>query len=330
MGAVAPSSHSDLCSARLDHVTNPPQYAGDNDLIRSVFLQILDGVDWLHQLGIAHRDVKPENIVCSNDGTRVRIVDFGLATSESTSTEFGCGSTFYIAPECLGEWSHSATSYPTRTADVWSLGVILVNLVCGRNPWRCASPGDESFTAFLRDPNFLRRILPISNACLSILCQIFTLDPAQRITLDRLRKLILEIDSFTDDKRTSCSRRAAVPAPVVIPQPAVAAPYVDTRYYEASSDAEPVFSFDEPELDIHDSVPPSLRADTSSPRPQRSSSGSSESPFPPTPRLDISGTIPGVETISSLTTPVFEHFEGKPFQQAQPGPLPYAQLPMLL
>lgn len=52
----------------------------------------------MHSLGISHRDIKPENIVCSQDGTQVRICDFGLATSEERSSEFGCGSTFYIAP----------------------------------------------------------------------------------------------------------------------------------------------------------------------------------------------------------------------------------------
>ena len=136
------------------------QYVGLDSLIRSVFLQLLDGVAYLHTLGIAHRDIKPENIVCSDSGTRVRICDFGLATSELHSSEFGCGSTFYIAPECLGDWdSHlrpeaRRSQYPTRPGDVWSLGIILVNLVCGRNPWRIAAPTDESFNAYLADPHF--------------------------------------------------------------------------------------------------------------------------------------------------------------------------------
>lgn len=304
------------------------QYASDNDLIRSVFLQILDGVDWLHQLGIAHRDVKPENIVCSQDGTRVRIVDFGLATSESTSSEFGCGSTFYIAPECLGEWSASATSYPTRTADVWSLGVILINLVCGRNPWRCASPNDESFAAFLQDPLFLRRILPISHQCLSILTQIFTLDPEHRITLDRLRELILDIDFFTDDAHVPTSRREAAHyhhnVPVHVP-----AHYTDEVYDSPSPDAEPVFSFDDPELDLlDDAPPPQLRADSGSPPPQRSSSGSSDGPFPPTPRLGSSGTAPRVASDSSLSTPVFEVLSQR---KGQPlSPVPFATPTMFL
>lgn len=271
--------------------------------------------------------------MCSADGTRVRIVDFGLATSEPTSTEFGCGSTFYIAPECLGEWSSTATRYPTRTADVWSLGVILVNLVCGRNPWRCASPTDESFAAFLQDPSFLRRILPISHDCLDILTQIFTLDPEQRIPLDRLRELVLDIDSFTDDAHTKVSRAAAhhhhahlhAPVPVVAPV-AVPATYVDAPYYDSPSpDAEPVFSFDDPELYMPETELPALRADTGSPLAQRSSSGSSEGPFPPTPRLGTSGhTAPRLASVSSLTAPVFEAFGHRGKGQRVLSPVPFA------
>lgn len=265
----------------------------------------------------------------------MRIVDFGLATSESTSTEFGCGSTFYIAPECLGEWATTATSYPTRTADVWSLGVILVNLVCGRNPWRCASPTDESFAAFLQDPSFLRRILPISHECLDILTQIFTLDPEQRIPLDRLRELVLDIESFTDDVPSKANRVAAhhrhhhthvhAPVPVVAPV-AVPAQYVDVPYYDSPSpDAEPVFSFDDPELYTPESEPPSLRADTGSPLQHRSSSGSSEGPFPPTPRLGTSGyTAPQVASVSSLTAPVFEAFGQRGKGQRVLSPVPFA------
>lgn len=241
--------------------------------------------------GIAHRDVKPENIVCSNDGTVVRIVDFGLATRDATSTEFGCGSTFYIAPECLGEWDN-ARCYTTQTADVWSLGVILVNLVCGRNPWRCASPTDESFTAFLADPTFLRRILPISNECLDILTQIFTPKPEDRITLDRLRVLVNDIVSFTEDVRcTKASARPVIrpayepissPAPITPPQAYLEdAHYFDTISYEPES-----FVFDEPEFFCNENDLPALHSDSTSPLLQRSCSGSSEGPFPCTPRPD--------------------------------------------
>nr|ODN86018.1 RAN protein kinase [Cryptococcus depauperatus CBS 7841] len=177
-------------------ITEARRYSGNDELVRRVFLQLIDGVAWLHALGISHRDIKPENVVCSNGGTRVRICDFGLATSQVASGEFGCGSSFYVAPECLGVWSPEEGTYPTRSGDVWSLGVILVNLVCGRNPWRMAAPSDESFNAYLTDPSFLRQILPVSDECGAILERIFTLDPGQRITLPALRKIVLSASSF--------------------------------------------------------------------------------------------------------------------------------------
>ncbi|KAK4685765.1 hypothetical protein P7C73_g4375, partial [Tremellales sp. Uapishka_1] len=256
-------------------ITDQQRYVGMDTLIKSVFLQLLDGIAWLHSLGIAHRDIKPENIVCSEGGQRVRIVDFGLATSETISSEFGCGSTFYIAPECLGDWFPEKTQYPTRQGDVWSLGVILVNLVCGRNPWRIASPSDESFNAFLADPTFLRRILPVSNQCLSILQQIFTIDPSQRISLQHLRRLILQVDSFTMGEDELCARHlAAQPEPIA--QVVEALPQVNDDWADES-----VFIFD-------DNQTPSLRADSGSPSPptHRSRSTSSNgASLPPTPLL---------------------------------------------
>ncbi|KAK1926557.1 Ran1-like protein kinase [Papiliotrema laurentii] len=252
-------------------ITDQQRYVGDDELIRDVFLQLLDGVQFLHQLGIAHRDIKPENIVCSNDGQSVYICDFGLATSEVASSEFGCGSTFYIAPECLGEWFPENPTYPTQPGDVWSLGIILVNLVCGRNPWRIASPSDESFNSFLKDPNFLRRILPVSEQCLYILTQIFTVDPAERISLACLRKLILEVDTFTMDEEELRLTHIAAQTQTA-PAPAY--------QVEQEWTNDEVFPFDQ--------ETPSLRADSGSPSPDAQFSRSSSSnggSLPPTPLL---------------------------------------------
>ena len=194
--------------------------------------------------------------------------------------------------ECLGEWFPGNTHYPTRTGDVWSLGIILVNLVCGRNPWRIASPHDESFNAFLNDPDFLRRILPISRQCLDILTQIFTVDPAERITITQLRQLILEIDSFSMDEEelraTHLAAQQASSSPVRVIPP---------KYYP-SSPASP-YGTDSWQGSNFDQETPSLRTDSGSPSPpiRRSASSSSSaaaSSLPPTPLLsaDEAGPIP--------------------------------------
>jgi serine/threonine protein kinase len=87
--------------------------------------------------------------------------------------------------------------YSTRQNDVWSLGVILVNLTCGRNPWRQASLKDDTFRAYVHNPNFLRTILPISLELNELLKRIFTLDPEERITLHELLRTVNRLTTFT-------------------------------------------------------------------------------------------------------------------------------------
>lgn len=74
------------------------RYLGNNDLIREVFLQLLDAVEYCHSLNIYHRDLKPENILCFDDGLRLAITDFGLATTDRMSTEFRTGSVYHMSP----------------------------------------------------------------------------------------------------------------------------------------------------------------------------------------------------------------------------------------
>jgi serine/threonine protein kinase len=74
------------------------RFLGDDELIKHVFLQLLDAVEYCHSLGIYHRDLKPENILCFDHGYRVAITDFGLATTEKSSAEFRTGSVYHMSP----------------------------------------------------------------------------------------------------------------------------------------------------------------------------------------------------------------------------------------
>ncbi|XXG94780.1 hypothetical protein Hte_001038 [Hypoxylon texense] len=178
------------------NITERGQYVGKDELARSVFLQILDAVEHCHNLGIYHRDLKPENILVSNRGDTVKLADFGLATSSDRSEDYGCGSTFYMSPECLDPSSRRPFYYCAPN-DVWSLGVILVNLTCGRNPWKQASFEDSTYLAYTRRQDFLRTILPVTDDLNDILGRIFTRSPEHRITLPELRKRILACSQFT-------------------------------------------------------------------------------------------------------------------------------------
>jgi hypothetical protein len=74
----------------------------------------------------------------------------------------------------------------------------LVNLTCGRNPWKQASFEDHTFRAFARSPDFLKTILPITDELNEILGRIFVRNPDERITLPELRARIMACSQFTE------------------------------------------------------------------------------------------------------------------------------------
>ena len=80
------------------NITESGHFVGNDALARHAFLQILDAVEFCHSLGIYHRDLKPENILVTDQGQTVKLADFGLATREAVTYDFGCGSTFYMSP----------------------------------------------------------------------------------------------------------------------------------------------------------------------------------------------------------------------------------------
>lgn len=82
----------------FSNITEKGRFIGNDPLAKYAFLQILDAVQHCHSLGIYHRDLKPENVLVTDDGHTVKLADFGLATTEHVTSDFGCGSTFYMSP----------------------------------------------------------------------------------------------------------------------------------------------------------------------------------------------------------------------------------------
>jgi len=117
-----------------------------------------------------------------------------------------------MSPECLDP-SSKRPFYYCAPNDVWSLGVVLVNLTCGRNPWKQASQDDHTYQAFIRKPGFLKSILPLlSDELNDILGLIFTPNPDTRITLSELKARILACSRFTE------APTMALPTPPASPE----------------------------------------------------------------------------------------------------------------
>ncbi|KAF9782833.1 kinase-like domain-containing protein [Thelephora terrestris] len=174
-------------------------FNAQDDLIKTAYLQILDAVDWCHSRRIAHRDIKPENVLCSEDYSMMYLADFGLASQDAFSKDFGRGSPFYLSPECLDE-HRKLVPYSPFKADVWALGVVLVNMITRHNPWHLASIKDPLYHEYLRSPSSLALMLKISPATLTILKRVF-IPHGLRITIPELRKRIEAVDSFYPESK---------------------------------------------------------------------------------------------------------------------------------
>lgn len=118
--------------------------------IYCVFRQIVDGVDYLHCMGLAHRDLKLDNCVMTTDHI-IKIIDFGTATvfhspGKSKVVATGVvGSDPYLAPEVL-----SQQTYDPRLTDVWSVAIIFLCMILRRFPWKLPDPkSDPSFRLYV-------------------------------------------------------------------------------------------------------------------------------------------------------------------------------------
>ncbi|PIL29604.1 transporter [Ganoderma sinense ZZ0214-1] len=181
-------------------------FAHNDEHLRRTFLQIVDAVESCHEANVFHRDLKPENILINTDGSEVFLADFGLATQRPIVDECGCGTQVYMSPEVVGQMT-DRQPFDTRYADIWALGVILVNMITSRQPWCIASSEDCCFSTWLEDRDFLKQVFPISDGANLIIQRIFQLEPLDRISLSELRREIRELDTFfpTSNERIETS-----------------------------------------------------------------------------------------------------------------------------
>jgi hypothetical protein len=151
---------------------------------------ILRGLQYLHKNGIVHRDIKPHNVLLQIDG-QCKLTDFGAASQLSTigsNDSNVIGTPLYMAPEaCLGK--------ATPASDIWSVGIMTVELITGRLPWGPEQLGEPfippRFIYRLGHEEALRPVVPVgdprmTSAAVDFVSQCLNRNESERPTVEAL------------------------------------------------------------------------------------------------------------------------------------------------
>lgn len=149
---------------------------------RRIFLQVLLGIEYMHDIGIIHRDVKLENILFDSN-RNMKLVDFGFSVGcrdANKKLKIFCGTPSYMPPEIV-----MRKEYLGRPVDIWSLGVLLFACLCGHFPF-VAKTYPELYkkiaAADLKIPDYL------SSAARDLIRRLLHPDPLKRLSPAKARK----------------------------------------------------------------------------------------------------------------------------------------------
>jgi len=149
-----------------------------------VLRQLVDALEYMHRSGVAHRDLKCDNILYNPETKTAKIIDFGLshcfADAAKTSHEY-VGTPSNMPPELL-----SRQHYLPIKADVWSLGIVFLELLLGYHPY--AEAEDERDLLRLQREYWDWTVF--SSPVAHLVEGMLQLDPARRLSLPTLKTLI--------------------------------------------------------------------------------------------------------------------------------------------
>merc|ERR1712058_151824 len=141
-------------------------------LARDLFMQLVDTVNECHEKGVVHRDIKDENILIDINTFKIKLIDFGSGAllQEGLYHKFK-GTRVYSPPEWI-----NCGAYTAEALTVWSLGILLYDMLCGDIPFETDQEITEGRLVWFKQLNLSSQVKDLITSCLAV-------DPSKRITL---------------------------------------------------------------------------------------------------------------------------------------------------
>ena len=157
----------------------------------AITIELCKGLGYAHRAGLVHGDVKPHNILVTSD-SQIKLTDFGLARALTVSRPHEAqglvwGTPSYLAPEC------SAGEPPSTASDVYSLGIVLFELLTGRVPFEGADYRELAMAHMQVVPPLASQLNPLVPTALDdIVRKVLSKEPSLRYrTADQLGRILI-------------------------------------------------------------------------------------------------------------------------------------------
>jgi eukaryotic-like serine/threonine-protein kinase len=282
-----------------------------SDLAVNFAIQVCAGIGFAHRAGLVHADVKPQNVLLTPD-LIVKVTDFGIAQAWSDTQpqsqereSIVWGSPHYFAPE------QARGEKPTAASDVYSIGIVMFEMLTGRLPYVGASQHDLALAHIREKVPLISEVNPNLDSDLAkIIAKVMSKEPSARYrTADQLGHVLI---NFRERLRDAAVRNA--PAPHHSSSPQTPPPTLPSQQVVPSSQNPPQSPV-RPETPLPGPPPPYV---------------SRPSPPPPVP---VSNTMtqrinpaPEAPVAPSYARPAVQQ-PGQPMQQRYQTPMPGQPMP---
>ncbi len=171
------------------YMKNQPNQKLNELKAKKIFTQLISALSYLHNNNICHRDIKLDNIII-NDNLNIKIIDLGLGVHFQDNKKLNsyCGTPFFMAPEILKK-----EFYYGPSVDIWSAGIVLYILLCGKLPFKSNSEKNLKniiCNGYIDFPNYLS--FTVKDLIQKMLC----INPEKRINCNEILKHLWLFNGF--------------------------------------------------------------------------------------------------------------------------------------